>query len=297
MKMIALVLATARLAVADDSIMREAPGHASDGVLVTPSVAAGFEHFHYEETGSLPTGQPGVLDQHTAFLPTATVAAEASVLGNHLFARGELTLTGGSMTYVGATMQGVPVSGPTTGSMTHEELVIGGRGQLGRSVRLGGYFGFDHRTWDRDLRPVGAGGYREQYAWSSLPVGILAEYAPSSRLVIVVEGTILVPTWHGHIQASDLHTDDGRLIDVLRITTVPDFGDRIRINARAALTRSLRLLVSLGLEHQRNIQGPGELVRINRQPLTTPSGDPLYLAEPYSYTNRIIAEVGAGYTF
>jgi hypothetical protein len=293
------VLGHTQLAIADDAIMREAPGSTATGVVVSPSVTAGFERFHYEETGALPsTGAEGVLDQHTALLPTVTLAAEASAFGGHLFARGELSLTGGSMDYEGATQQGMPVTGPTSGLMTHELLVIGGKGRIGSHVRLGGYVGFDHRTWDRDLRPMGPIlGYREQYAWSSLPVGVVLEYAPTPRIALTVDAAILYPHWFGNLHLTDMHTTDGRAFDALDLNTTTDYGGRIRASAAYALTHELRVLVSLGLEEDGNDLGPAAELRISGQPLYDQFGNPLALHEPFSTTTRITANVGAGYTF
>lgn len=294
-----IVFGTTHLAIADDAIMREAPGSAPAGVVVSPTVTAGFERFHYEETGTFPsTGAQGVLDQHTAFLPTVTAAVDASAFGGHLFARGELSLTGGSMDYVGATQQGMPVTGPTSGSMTHELLVIGGKGQIGAHLRLGGYLGFDHHTWDRDLRPMGPVlGYREQYAWSSLPFGAVLDYAPTPRIAIAIDAAVLWPQWFGNLHITDMHTTDGRTLDTLDLNTTTQIGGRLRIAGTYALTRELRLLVGVGLEEDATATGPSRQLSISGQPLVDQFGDPIQLHEPYSNTTRVTANVGAGYTF
>jgi hypothetical protein len=233
------------------------------------------------------------MDKHDGTQPTATLAVDITGMHSHLFAHGAVTVTGGSMTYVGGTMDGTPITGPTTGSMMNAEAVVGGRIGVGRHVRLGAFVGIGRRTWDRDLKTVSAAeGYDEQYEYGYIPIGLQVEYAATSRLEVLADATVMKPQWYGTLHMSQLAG-----VDDTDITLVPDYGGRVRVAGAYAITRSLRAVGALGYENDHNISGPGTVATSNGAPLTDGMGNMLYLHEPYSTTSRYTINVGAAYAF
>jgi hypothetical protein len=281
------------VAAADDGAVQVVVPRVGDGWHLAPSVSAGVEDFRYHEEMPAPMGGDYTADKHAAVMPTTQLALEASSPGAHLYARASLSVTGGSMQYVGQTQAGDPLSGPSTGLMTNAEAVFGMRGRIGSSMWLGGYLGVGHRTWDRDLRPVGAGGYLEQYSWNYAPVGVRLDAAINDRLTVALDGAILVPGPGGNLHAS--HLPGG--IDDMDVDLEPDYGARIRVSGAYAINGALRITAAAGLEATSTVAGAPTHLMSNGQPVTDGQGDPVTAYEPYSYTTRLTLNVGAAYGF
>jgi len=245
---------------------------------------AGVDSFHYHET----TPGNDNVDHHDAALPTGQLAVIARSPARHLYLRATFALTGGSMTYVGETQAGAPVTGPTTGSMTHSELAIGAGTYLPQhdAVWLGGYLGFSYSTWDRDLRPIGAAGYREVYTWTDVPIGVLAEIAASDQLTLTFDSALYLPVVTGTMHVTDIAGYDPADVQIASST-----GLRFQVAGSYALSPALHLIAMLGYERNTNNQGSGtELTQGG-------AGTGIVIGEPASITDRFAAHVGAAYAF
>jgi hypothetical protein len=271
------------------SLLATGAAHADPGVRVAPSIVGGIESFHYAEEAP---ANGGVVDKHDATLPTVTFAIDASALHGHLFGRGLFTATDGSMTYVGSTQNGAPAGGPTEGSMTNVEAIVGGRGWIWPRVELGGFIGLGHRTWNRDLTPVSAGGYDEQYAWSYVPIGVEVNVPVSPRLTFVATAQVMSPTGHGN-----LHVSRSQIFDDTDLTLVPDDGVRVQLAASYVLRAGWSAVALLGYERDQIDAGPPTIAMHGGMPITDGMGNTLYLHEPYSSTSRYTMNVGVAYAF
>ncbi len=290
--LVAAIAFTSSIAAADD--IPEEPFQNHSWHLV-PSLLVGVEHFHYTEGDQQPTI---VLDQHTAELPTARLGLEVTSPLSRFYVRASFDLKGGSMTYDGATQTGVPLTGPTTGYMTDVEVIVGGRGRIGRHLWLGGYLGIGHHTWRRDLRPIGPPGYLEEYAWSYLPVGAVLDIAVSRRLTVSIDGSIQLGSQTGtNVHISDFPISATMKADASDLALNVDTGARLRISGNYALTREVRLIAVAGIERFDIGDGPGTPLTFSGQPVTDTNGNALAQAEPASHTTRYTFEVGASYAF
>src|SRR5580704_4942343 len=256
----------------------------------------GIEHFHYAEGDQQPAI---VLDQHTAVLPTAHLALEVTSPRSRFYARATFGLTDGSMTYDGATQDGTPLSGPTTGYMTDVEAIVGGRGNIARNIWLGGYLGFGHHTWERDLRPIGVAGYLENYAWSYLPIGVVLDVAITPRLTVTADASLQLGLQDGaSVEIPDFPLSATTQADPVNLGLNVDLGERLQISGKYALTREVRLIAVAGIETFQIDDGAQTPVTVNGQPVTDPmTGAPLGLSEPFSKTTRYTFDVGASYMF
>ena len=166
---------------------------ADDAWHVVPSATVGIEHFHYAE---LDSATNAIYDEHLGFVPTARLAVEATSPRSHLFVRGSLRLTSGSVEYYGGiedfdTGAITPDHGPADGHMIDADLVVGGRGHIGDHAMLGGFVGAGHHSWERDLRQLPAG-YLEDYTWSYLQIGVQADAAVAPRVSLSLQAAVLL---------------------------------------------------------------------------------------------------------
>ena len=292
---IVTLLALSSIAHADDGPGDiEAPFQNHDWRL-TPSLLIGLEHFHYAEGDQQPAV---ILDQHTAVLPTARLAVEATSPRSRFYARASFLFESGSMTYDGANQAGAPLSGPTAGYMTDVEGIIGGRGRIGHALWLGGYLGAGHHTWRRDLTPLGPPGYLEEYSWSYLPIGAVLDVAINRRLTITLDASIqlsLPSTANLHI--SGFPIDATTKADDSDLALQTDAGERLRVCGNYALTHEIHLLAVASWETFQIDDSPASPLTANGQPVTDSNGVPLSQAEPFSKTTRYSFDIGASYTF
>jgi hypothetical protein len=285
-------LSISSIAIADDDV--PLPFQNRDWHVV-PSVLVGVEHFHYSEGDMQPAV---VLDQNTGTVPTTQLAVEVTSPLSRFYVRGSFGLTSGSMQYDGANVNGDTLTGPTSGYLTDFEGVVGGRGRIGQHLWLGGYLGFGRHSWERDLRPLGPGGYLEQYAWNRMPIGAVLDVAVTRRLTFSLDAALL---YSAAVLGSNLHiTDypiDNTTADPANVPLATDFGERLRISGSYAITRELRVIAMASVEAFQIDDGPTAALTINGQPATDTAGDPLYLSEPFSKTTIYTFDVGASYTF
>jgi hypothetical protein len=286
------VVASTSIATADEI---EAPFQNSSWHL-TPTLLVGIEHFHYSEGDQQPAI---VLDSQSGVLPTAHLSVEVTSPRSRFYARATFGFTDGSMTYDGATQGGTPLSGPTSGYMTDIEAIAGGRGNIARNIWLGGYLGFGHHTWERDLRPIGTAGYLEDYAWSYLPVGVVLDVAITPRLTVTADASLEFGVQAGtNLHISDFPLTATTQADPLDVGLNVDLGERLQISGKYALTREIRLIAVAGIETFQIDDGPQTLLTVNGLPVTdSMTGMPLGLAEPFSKTTRYTFDIGASYTF
>ena len=289
-----LAVSGTRAASAEDADIGVLPQ--DDSWHVLPSLVAGIERFQYQEHAAVP-GAP-IIDQHTAVLPTGQLAVEVTAPHGHFYARGSVTLTGGSMTYDGSTQDGMPLTGSTTGHMTDTEGDVGWRGRIGRRVWLGGYLGFGRRTWHRDLSQLPASsGFIEDYAWTRLPVGVVVAVAASPRLTFVMDGAVMfgnrslvslpIP--------SSLRTYQGAPVDDANLDLAVDFATRLRASAHYAFSRHLRVTAMAAIEASGFGLGAASPVTIDGKPVVDGNGDPITRAEPDSSTTRLTLTAGVSY--
>ncbi len=244
--LIACLVTSSSIAAADEI---EAPFQNSSWHLV-PTLLVGVEHFHYSEGDQQPTV---VLDSQSAVLPTAHLALEVTSPRSRFYARVSFGLKDGSMTYDGATQDGSPLTGPTTGYMTDVEAIAGGRGNIAQNIWLGGYLGFGHHTWERDLRPIGTAGYLENYAWSYLPVGVVLDVAVTPRLTVTADASIELGTQAGtNLHISDFPLSATTQADPLDLGLNVDVGERLQISGKYALTASCASSPSRASRHFRS---------------------------------------------
>ncbi len=245
-----------------------------------PSLVIGAEQFDYhEDVGA------GLESAHHGVQPTARL--EALVTHGRSYARAWFGWTGGTMPFEGTDQSGHPITpaGDASGHMTDSEVDLGHRWASGSWV-LGGYVGIGRRTWDRDLRPVGGGGYREDYAWLTFPVSVVAERVIVPGWTAAFEATAVIPkpgTMRVHLSDIDPTYPD---VDVALANQV---GWRLRLRSDYALSERWRLVAQLALEASWMRQGPATPVAIDGQ-LTG-------ISEPETHTWRTSLLAGARYRF
>lgn len=256
---------------------------------VVPSLLAGVERFDYHESVT-----PPLQSKHDGTLATAKVAVEVRSPRDRWYGRLSFGMTDGSMTYVGSDQLGNPITGPTSGYMSDTEGVIGWRGHAARALWIGTYAGVGHRTWRRDLTPIGAGGYLEEYAWSYVPLAVTIDSMPAPRVHVAFDAAVLVP-FGGSLRAHFSEIDP--TYSDLDLGLVNDLGGRMRLGATVELTREVHLLASLSFEATSILQGPQTPFLVNGQPATDGNGNELYASEPDTHTYRTTFAVGAEYAF
>jgi hypothetical protein len=140
--------------------------------------------------------------------------------------------------YVGTTWDGAPLSGPTDNQILDLEFLASWRvpSPFGDPWRV--YGGFAWHSWSRDTRPVGPSGYREQYDWYLLRVGV--EYSVYHRepLAVAVD---LTATWNVGGTITGYLSDVDPSAGVAKSTLGMGFGARLEVPLRWTLTRLLVL--------------------------------------------------------
>lgn len=254
---------------------------------VEPSLELGVENFDYHED------VPGAKSAHHGNLPTARIEALAVSPSHRLFARLVLGYTNGTMPFDGTDQQGTPITpnGDATGHMTDAELVAGYRRNVIDQLWLGVSVGLGRRTWDRDLRPIGAQGYREDYAWWLFPITAQLDYDLAPGWSATLEASAVVPTPGSmRLHLSDF---DPTYAD-LDIGLANQVGARLRLRTDYAPGQGALHLVLVGTyEESWMRQGPGTEILVNGAP-TDPA---LYASEPETHTRRLSVLAGAGWQF
>jgi hypothetical protein len=248
----------------------------------------GGEAFHYAESVPAP-----LKSQHDAWLPTLRLGVDAAALGGHLFARASFTATYAAMTYDGSTQTGDPLSGHTTGSMTDTELDLGGRFRVGPLV-LGGYAGVAHHTWNRDFSATMPGGYREEFAWNYLPIGLEAAFAIHDLSVRADAAFLATFPGTNHAYFSDVST----MYADADVPVATGGGFRLRALASYPITPALSALGLVSYENDISLLGPGvPFMYSNGTPVVDTNGNALGAAYPGAKTTRTAVMVGAAYGF
>ncbi|MFT3699400.1 MAG: hypothetical protein QM831_40000 [Kofleriaceae bacterium] len=253
---------------------------------IEPAVELGVENFDYHEDVM------GAKSAHHGNLPTARVEAFAVSPNNRIFSRLMLGFTNGTMPFDGTDQQGNPITpmNDAGGHMTDFELVIGYRRNLVDTVWLGASIGFGRRTWDRDLRPIGPQGYREDYAWWLVPVGAQVDWAITRDWSASLEATAMVPI-PGNMR---LHLSDfDPTYSDLDVALNNQLDPRFRLRTEYRVYDQLRVMAIATFEQSWMLAGPGTEILVNGQP-TSPV---LYASEPETHTQRMSILVGAGWLF
>ena len=277
--MLKLFLATGVVALAASA--HAEPWH------VEPSVLLGVENFDYHEDVPPPTAS-----KHHGNQPTGRIEVLATSPNSRWYARAWFGLTGGTMPFDGTDQKGNPIVpvDDATGHMTDSELDLGHRWALPRHLFIGGYVGVGRRTWDRDLRPLGAGGYREDYAWLTYPVSVVVEDRIAPEWTVSLEATVVIAyTGNMRLHLSDF---DPTYSDLdIALDNRPD--PRLRLDTAYAIDDHLRIVAEATFEESRMLQGPGTVLLVNGAP-TNPV---MYASEPETHTRRISLLAGASYRF
>ena len=269
---------------------------AADPWTIVPSASSGVEAFHYAELDA----NQNVLDSQDAALPTARVEVEASSPHGRVFVRGSIAWTSGTMSYVGGTQNFqtgaiTPDVGPSSNSITDTDVVVGVRGHLGRAVMLGGFAGFGHHSWQRDLRPVDPGsntGYLEDYEWSYAQLGARLDATPHPRVHLIAEATLLSPAI-GDLAIT--HQQNG--VDDASLQIGFATGTRVRLVAAYEVVPKVWLSATGVIETDAITQSSAAPLMVGGTQLQDSKGNPLFSSEPQSETTRMIVNVGAGYAF
>ena len=254
---------------------------------VEPSVLIGVENFDYHEDAG-----PGLRSAHHGNQATTRLEVFGTSPNDRWFARAWFGLTNGTFPFDGTDQQGNPImaAGDATGHMTDSELEVGYRRHVFDWLQLGGYLGFGRRTWDRDLRPIGAGGYREDYAWWAIPLSAVADVRLTPQWTASFEVTLVIPVpgnMRLHLSDFDPSYSD---LDV-KLDNRPD--PRLRLSARYEIGSDISLVAEATYEESRMLQGPGTPLIVNGA-MTDPV---LYASEPETHTRRISVLAGASYQF
>ena len=261
--------------------------HADDGAWhATPSLLVGIEDFDYHEDVA-PAESKHHGDQLTSRLEVMVVPPI-----RELYARAIAGFTNGKMPYVGTDQTGDPITpaADAAGHMTDLELELGYHHRVRGGLWLGGYVGIGRRTWDRDLRPIGSGGYREDYAWLTVPVSAEADLVVAEGFVLEIEGTAMFTnkgTMRLHLSDYDPTFSD------LDIALNNQPGGRFRVRGVYAFDSHIRFLAEATYEYSWMTQGAGTAIIQNGAP-TNPA---MYASEPETHTQRVSLLVGAGYQF
>jgi hypothetical protein len=259
----------------------------ADGWQVTPSLLVGIEDFDYHEDVA-PAASTHHGDQLTSRIEVMVVPPI-----HELYARAIAGFTNGKMPFVGTDQTGDPITpaADAAGHMTDLELEVGYHHRMrGGAVWLGGYAGLGRRTWDRDLRPIGSGGYREDYAWLTFPVGAEVDVVVAEGLVLEIEGTAMFTdkgTMRLHLSDYDPSFSD------LDIALNNQPGGRARVRGTYAFDQHIRFLAEATYEYSWMTAGASTEVIQNGAP-TSPA---MYASEPETHTRRISLLLGIGYEF
>ncbi|HOD36747.1 MAG TPA: hypothetical protein PLR20_13110 [Syntrophales bacterium] len=87
--------------------------------------------------------------------------------------------------YDGSTQAGVPVKQTTKNDFRRFELDLGYTFKGRMPLSLTPYVGIGYRFWERDL-----GGYKEDYSWFYLPLGLRAAWAPHERISVALNAAV-----------------------------------------------------------------------------------------------------------
>jgi hypothetical protein len=255
---------------------------------VEPSVLIGVENFDYHE--DVP---PPLQSKHHGNQPTGRVEALVTSPNGRWYARAWFGLTGGTMKFEGSDQAGNPITpvDDATGHMTDSELDVGHRWTVIRDrLSIGGYLGVGRRTWDRDLRPIGDGGYREDYAWYTFPVSFVADVQIMPEWTASFEATAMIPDpGNMHLHLSDFDPTYSDLDVALNNQLDP----RLRLNTAYTINDQLKIVAEATYEESWMLQGPGTMLLVNGAP-TNPV---MYASEPETHTRRISLLAGASYRF
>ena len=255
---------------------------------VEPSVLLGVENFDYHEDVPAP-----LQSKHHGNQPTGRMEVLVTSPAGRWYARAWFGLTGGTMPFEGSDQAGNPITpvDDAEGHMTDSELDLGYRWKaIHDRLYLGGYLGVGRRTWDRDLRPIGAGGYREDYAWFTYPVSLVVEYRITPAWTASVEVTEVIAyagTMRLHLSDFDPTYSD---LDI-RLNNQPD--SRVRLNTGYAVNDQLKIVAEATFEGSWMLAGPPTMILVNGGP-TNP---PMIASEPETHTRRISLLAGARYRF
>jgi hypothetical protein len=253
-----------------------------------PSLLVGVENFDYHEDAG-----PGLKSAHHGNQPTGRIEAFVTSPKGHFYARAWFGFTGGTMPFDGTDQMGTPITpaGDATGHMTDSELDVGYRWMpFGDWLGLGGYLGYGRRTWDRDLRPIGAGGYREDYSWWTIPLSAVADVRLTPQWTVSFEATLMTPVpGNMRLHLSDFDPTYSDLDVELNNQADP----RLRLSSAYAVNDQLRIVAEATFEESWMLQGPGTPLIVNGME-TNPV---LYASEPETHTRRISVLAGASYRF
>ena len=279
--MVKLFLATG-VAVVLSTAAHAEPWH------VEPSALIGVENFDYHEDVPAP-----LQSKHHGNQPTGRMEVLVTSPAGRWYARAWFGLTGGTMPFEGSDQAGNPITpvDDAGGHMTDSELDLGYRwNAIHDRLYLGGYLGVGRRTWDRDLRPIGAGGYREDYAWFTYPVSLVVEYRITPVWTASVEVTeVIAYAGNMRLHLSDF---DPTYADLdIRLNNQPD--SRVRLNSGYAINDQLKIVAEATFEGSWMLAGPGTMLLVNGAP-TNPV---MYASEPETHTRRISLLAGASYRF
>ena len=281
MLMVKLSLSTG-VAVALSTAAHAEPWH------VEPSLLLGVENFDYHEDVQAP-----LQSKHYGNQPTGRMEVLVTSPDGRWYARAWFGLTGGTMPFVGSDQLGNPITpvDDAEGHMTDSELDLGYRwNAIHDRLYLGGYLGVGRRTWDRDLRPIGAGGYREDYAWFAYPVSLVVEYRITPVWTASLEATAVIAfvgTMRVHLSDFDPRYSDADL----GLNNRPDA--RLRLNSGYAISDRLKIVAEATFEESYMVAGPDTVLLVDGAP-TNPV---MKASEPETHTRRISLLAGASYRF
>jgi hypothetical protein len=253
-----------------------------------PSVLLGVENFDYHE--DVP---PPLQSKHHGNQPTGRIEALVTSPNGRWYARAWFGLTGGTMAFEGSDQAGNPIMpvDDATGHMTDSELDLGHRWTVIHDrLSIGGYLGVGRRTWDRDLRPIGAGGYREDYAWFTFPVSLVVDVQITPEWTASFEATAMIPD-PGNMR---LHLSDfDPTYSDLDVALNNQLDPRLRLDTAYTIDKQWRIVAEATFEESWMLQGPGTELIVNGGP-TNP---PMMASEPETHTRRISLLAGASYRF
>ena len=258
-------------AIAKPKPMKEDPIRAADNAW---TLSFGGLHFDYVEKDD----NNETIDSELGWMPK--ISTGVSLLTNErknaFFSSMYYALDGsvafGSADYDGALMDGTPHQGTT------DEIIFTIDGRIGKGFNLHKQFmlipfiEFGYRNWDRDLHS-----YSENYHHFDAMGGLLAQYAPVSKLVLSFTGA-----WGSTFAAGMTATNPTMDFDL-------DSAGIWKIGGKLGYTFTSKWEILAGIDYKQFSYGKSQLV-FNTE-------DNLYYYEPDSTTKELSTNIGLAYHF
>ena len=235
-----------------------------------------YTEYAYYATNLTPVG--GKLDSENGSLPGANVSVSLmrNLMVDNLYLNAQFSYVSGNTTYDGSTCviggACIPLTKTNRATIYGTDFRLGKGFSLAPNVMLTPYFGIGTNYWLR------RGRYSETYTNDYAGGGLLAQYAPTDKLVLSAYG-LIGGTFGSHISVGTAGPNSPAWSGSLGDSGIYKLG----LSADYALTRNIH--VNAGVDYVDFRYGHSAVRPVTGQ------------VEPNSTTSNVMLKVGVGYSF